>query len=160
MDALKKFGSKINENPVGTGPFKFVEWKKDDHIPVENFDGYWGERAKLQRIIFQPVPEASVRILKIQRGEGDVAWPFDPKDAPSVKGKADTDVLEQPGLNVNMAEFNLKKPQFQNKELGQALNYDINKQELAEKLYSGARVAAVGALTTTSRGLDGRLRGY
>src|SRR5207247_8341577 len=40
MDALKKFGSKINENPVGTGPFKFVEWKKDDHITVENFDGY------------------------------------------------------------------------------------------------------------------------
>src|SRR5205823_1798061 len=38
MEALKKYGSKINENPVGTGPFKFVEWKKDDHITVENFD--------------------------------------------------------------------------------------------------------------------------
>jgi peptide/nickel transport system substrate-binding protein len=160
MEALKKYGSKINENPVGTGPFKFVEWKKDDHITVENFDGYWGDRAKLQRIIFQPVPEASVRILKIQRGEGDVAWPFDPKDAPSVKGKADTDVLEQPGLNVNMAEFNLKKEQFQNKPLRQALNYAINKQELADKLYSGAGVAAVGALPSTSWGFDTTLKGY
>src|SRR5439155_1109733 len=111
MDALKKFGSKINENPVGTGPFKFTEWKKDDHITVENFDGYWGQRAKLQKVIFQPVPEASVRALKIQRGEADIAWPFDPKDAPSLKGKADTDVLEQAGLNVNMAEFNLNNPQ-------------------------------------------------
>ena len=160
MEALKKFGSKINENPVGTGPFKFAEWKKDDHITVENFEGYWGQRAKLQRVIFQPVPEASVRILKIQRGEADVAWPFDPKDAPSVKGKADTDVLEQAGLNVNMAEFNLKKPQFSSKPLRQALNYAINKQELAEKLYSGAGVPAVGALPPTSWGFDGNLKGY
>src|SRR5436190_7823722 len=160
MEALKKYGSKINENPVGTGPFKFVEWKKDDHITVENFDGYWGDRAKLQRIIFQPVPEASVRILKIQRGEGDIAWPFDPKDASSVKGKADTDVLEQPGLNVNMAEFNLKKAQFQNKPLRQALNYAINKQELADKLYSGAGVPAVGVLPATSWGFDSTLKGY
>ena len=105
-------------------------------------------------------PDASVRALKIQRGEADIAWPFDPKDAPSLKGKADTDVLEQAGLNVNMAEFNLKKPQFQNKSLRQALNYAINKQELAEKLYSGAGVAAVGALPPTSWGFDSTLKGY
>src|SRR6266571_3594697 len=107
MEALKKYGKGINENPVGTGPFRFVEWKKDDHITVDAFDGYWGTKAKLQRIVFQPVPEPSVRALKIQNGEGDVAWPIDPKDGPSLKGQANTDVLEQAGLNVNMAEFNL-----------------------------------------------------
>src|SRR3954468_3732233 len=144
MEALKKMSKGINENPVGTGPFKFVEWKKDDHITVEAFDGYWGPKPKLQRIVFQPVPEPSVRALKISRGEGDVAWPIDPKDAPSLKGGADTDVLEQAGLNVNMAEFNLQKPELQNKALRQALNYAINKQELAEKLYSGAAVAETG----------------
>jgi len=142
---------KINENPVGTGPFKFVEWKKDDHITVENFDGYWGDKASCSAFIFQPVPEASVRILKIQRGEGDVAWPFDPKDAPSVKVKADTDVLEQPGLNVNMAEvFNLKKAQFQNKPLRQALNYAINKQELAEQALQRGGRRRGGVLPATS----------
>src|SRR5437899_5660398 len=160
MDALKKFGSKINENPVGTGPFKFVEWKKDDHITVENFDGYWGQRAKLPRVIFQPVPEAPIRALKIQRGEADLAWPFDPKDAPSLKGKADTDVLEQAGLNVNMAEFNLQKPELQNKSLRQALNYAINKQELADKLYSGAGVPEQGVLPPTSWAYNANIKGY
>lgn len=160
MEALKKFGKQINENPVGTGPFRFVEWKKDDHITVEAFDGYWGTKPKLQRIVFQPVPEASVRALKIQRGEGDVAWPFDPKDAANLRGKADTDVLEQPGLNVNMAEFNLKKPEFQNKTLRQALNYAVNKQELAEKLYSGAGVPATGVLPSTSWAFDPEIKGY
>src|SRR5437870_2498964 len=160
MEALKKYGSKINENPVGTGPFKFVEWKKDDHITVENFDGYWGDRAKLQRIIFQPVPEASVRILKIQRGEADVTWSIDPKDVPSLKGQADTDVLEQPGLNVNMAEFNLTKPENQNKALRQAMNYAINKEELADKLYSGAGTPATGVLPATSWGYNADIKGY
>src|SRR5437879_4812612 len=143
-------------NSTDVEPALAERWdvSSDGHISVGSFDGYEGQRAKLHKVIFQPVPEASVRALKIQRGEADIAWPFDPKDAPSLKGKADTDVLEQAGLNVNMAEFNLKKPQFQNKSLRQALNYAINKQELAEKLYSGAGVAAVGALPPTSWGFD------
>jgi ABC-type transport system substrate-binding protein len=160
MEALKKLGSKINENPVGTGPFKFVEWKKDDHITVEAFDGYWGPKPKLGRIVFQPVPEASVRALKIKSGEADVAWPFDPKDAAGLKSGADTDVLEQPGLNVNMAEFNLKMPQFGNKALRQALNYAVNKQELADKLYSGAAVPGTGVLPGTSWAFDQDIKGY
>jgi peptide/nickel transport system substrate-binding protein len=160
MEALKKYGKGINENPVGTGPFKFVEWKKDDHITVTANDAYWGGKPKLQQIVFQPVPEPSVRALKIQNGEGDVAWPIDPKDVAALKGQANTDVLEQPGLNVNMAEFNLQMSEYQNKQLRQALNYAINKQELADKLYSGAAVGAVGALPPTSWGFDQNLKGY
>jgi ABC-type transport system substrate-binding protein len=160
MEALKKYGKGINENPVGTGPFKFVEWKKDDHITVAANDAYWGGKPKIQQIVFQPVPEASVRALKIQNGEGDVAWPFDPKDTDSLKGQANTDVMEQPGLNVNFAEFNLQKPDFQNQQLRQALNYAVNKQEIADALYSGAGVPAVGALPPTSWGFDAALKGY
>src|SRR6266571_3674053 len=160
MEALKRSGSKINENPVGSGPFKFVDWKKDDHLTVEAFDGYWGGRPKLQRIVFQPVPEASVRALKIQRGEGDVAWPFDPKDAAAIKANADSDVLEQPGLNVNQAEFNLQQPGNQNKTLRQAMNYAINKEEIAARLYSGAGVAATGVLPSTSWAYNKDLKAY
>jgi peptide/nickel transport system substrate-binding protein len=160
METLKKVGKGVNEAPVGTGPFKFVEWKKDDHITVEAFDGYWGNKPKLQRIVFQPVPEPSVRALKIQRGEGDVAWPFDPKDAAAIKANADSGVLEEPGLNVNMAEFNLNQPGNQNKLLRQAMNYAINKEELAAKLYSGAGVAATGVLPSTSWAFNKDLKGY
>jgi ABC-type transport system substrate-binding protein len=160
MEALKKYGKGINENPVGTGPFRFVEWKKDDHITVEAFDGYWGNKPKLQRIVFQPVPEPSVRALKIQNGEADVTWAVDPKDVPTLKGQANTDVLEQPGLNVNMAEFNLNKPENQNKALRQAMNYAINKQELADKLYSGAGTPASGVLPATSWAFNADIKGY
>jgi peptide/nickel transport system substrate-binding protein len=160
MEALKKYGKGINENPVGTGPFKFVEWKKDDHITIDTFDGYWGTKPKLARIIFQPVPEASVRALKIKNGEGDVTWVIDPKDVPSLKGQADTDVLEQPGLNVNFADFNLQVPDYKNVSLRKALNYAVNKQELADSLYSGAGVAATGVLPSTSWAFSTDIKGY
>ena len=59
-----------------------------------------------------------------------------------------------------MAEFNLKKPQFQNKALRQALNYAVNKQELADKLYSGAATAETGVLPPTSWAFNKDLKGY
>jgi peptide/nickel transport system substrate-binding protein len=160
MEALKKYGKGINENPVGTGPFKFVEWKKDDHITIDAYDGYWGSKPKLARIIFQPVPEASVRALKIKNGEGDVTWVIDPKDVPSLKGQADTDVLEQPGLNVSFADFNLQVPDYKNVSLRKALNFAVNKQELADSLYSGAGVAATGVLPQTSWAFSTDIKGY
>src|SRR5207253_2964643 len=100
-----------------------------------------------------------VRALKIQNGEGDMAWPFDPKDTAALKS-ADSDVLEQPGLKVNMAERNREKPQYQSKALRQALNYAINKDELVDKLYSGAGVPAVGVLPPTSWAFNKELKGY
>jgi peptide/nickel transport system substrate-binding protein len=160
MQQLKKVGKGINDAPVGTGPFKFVEWVKNDHITVEAFDGYWGTKPKLQRIVFQTVPEPSVRALKIQRGEADVAWPIDPKDVASLKGQTDTDVLEQPGLNVSYADFNLQQAEWQNKSFRQALNYAVNKQELADSLYSGAGVPEQGVLPPTSWGFDADIKGY
>src|SRR5439155_17029083 len=92
--------------------------------------------------------------------EADVTWALDPKDAPSLKGQANTDVLEQPGLNVSMAEFNLNKPENQNKPPRQAMNYAINKQELADKLYSGALTLAMGVLPPTSWGFSQDIKGY
>jgi ABC-type transport system substrate-binding protein len=160
MEALKKLGKGINENPVGTGPFKFVEWKKDDHITVDAFDGYWGAKPKLQRIVFQVVPEASVRALKIQNGEADVTWNVDPKDVPTLKGQTSTDVLEQPGLNVSMAQINLMKTENQNKSLRQAMNFAINKQELADKLYTGALTPATGVLPPPSWAFSQDIKGY
>ena len=59
-----------------------------------------------------------------------------------------------------MAEFNLQMPEFQNKSLRQALNYAINKQELADKLYSGAGVAEQGVLPPTSWAFNADIKGY
>lgn len=60
------------EEYVGTGPFKFVEWVKDDHFTMEKYDGYWGAPAQVDTIEFRFIPDANARMLALQAGEVDL----------------------------------------------------------------------------------------
>src|SRR4051794_7068237 len=57
--AVKKFGPDIQRNPVGTGPFQFVEWLKDDHLSAKKFDAYWDKNAGpyLDGLRYRPIPD-------------------------------------------------------------------------------------------------------
>ena len=63
----------ISKNPIGTGPFKFVRWAKDEEIVMEAFPGYWGGAAKIKTVVFKPIPDDAVRVAALQNGEIDVA---------------------------------------------------------------------------------------
>ena len=62
-------GSDPATKPVGTGPFKFIEYTKGDHITVERNDAYWGEKAKLQKLTFRFLPDDNSRVLALKAGE-------------------------------------------------------------------------------------------
>lgn len=62
-------GSDPVQKPVGTGPFKYVEYVKDDRIIVERNPDYWGEPAKLNRLTFRFIPDDNTRALALQAGE-------------------------------------------------------------------------------------------
>lgn len=57
------------ENPVGTGPFKFVRWEKNDLIELVRNDDYWGKVPEFDRLIVRVIPENDVRLLALQKGE-------------------------------------------------------------------------------------------
>jgi len=76
--AIEKYKEDIGRNPVGTGPFKFVKWIKDDQIIVERNDNYWGQKAYLDRIILKSIPEVSARFMALQSGAVDIADDLDP----------------------------------------------------------------------------------
>lgn len=69
-------GSDPASHPMGTGPFRFVEYRPNDHITVERFDGYWGVRATLDRLIFRFVPDPATRVLALRAGEVDIVSEF------------------------------------------------------------------------------------
>src|SRR6185369_5281748 len=62
--------------PIGSGPFKFVEWVKDDHITLEANTGYWNGSFKgkpqIQSVTFRPVPEVATRIADLKAGKADI----------------------------------------------------------------------------------------
>jgi len=62
-----------DRNPVGTGPYKFVKWAKDEQIELEANSNWWGGAPKVKTLIFRPIPEHAVRVAALQAGEVDIA---------------------------------------------------------------------------------------
>ena len=160
------WGEDAFKNPVGTGPFKFVEWVKDDHITLEAYDDYWRGRPKLDKLIFRAIEDPSARLLAIQAGEiHGMEYP-DPASFDLIEGDSDLQLLTQPGMNVGYLAMNtgygynddnenglrdsneswVKTPGYfeplTNKSVRQAINYAINKSSIIENLYKGTAIVA------------------
>ena len=69
-------GSDPAAHPIGTGPFRFVEYRAGDHIDVARFAGYWGAPALLDTLRFRFVPDPATRVLSLRAGEVDVVGEF------------------------------------------------------------------------------------
>ena len=63
----------ISRQPIGTGPYKFVRWAKDEEIVLEANDAWWRGAPKIKTVVFRPIPDDAVRVAALQNGEIDVA---------------------------------------------------------------------------------------
>src|SRR5580765_9042737 len=83
--AVQKMGEGALRAPVGTGPFKFVEWKTNTQIVIERNPDYWGEKALLDRVIFKVVPEEGARMIALQTGDADMVMFPSPAQLPALR---------------------------------------------------------------------------
>ena len=70
--ALQKFGKDFGRNPVGTGPYKFVEWIPNQRVVAEANPDYWGPKPQVRRWVYRPIPEAAGRVVALKTGEADI----------------------------------------------------------------------------------------
>jgi peptide/nickel transport system substrate-binding protein len=124
--------------PVGTGPFKFVDWQVDDHLTVERNPDYWQGAPKLNRITFRNVPEESSRLAALESGEAQVVYPVSPDQAGRVSGRPDLKLEEVAlGQALTVAIRSIGTGPLEKKEVRQALNYAIDKERLFKALMQG-----------------------
>ena len=144
--ALQKWGNKdIAFHPVGTGPFKFVEWKATDYLKVEKFDGYWRKGyPKVDTITWKPVVDNNTRAAMIQTGEAHFTFPVSYEVADVLKAKPELEVVAAPSIVFRFLMMNeLQKP-FDNPKVRQAIAYAINKEALAKVAFNGYATPAEG----------------
>jgi len=144
--AVRKYGSDFFKNPVGTGPFRFVEWRKDERIVLSRNDDYWGPPPQLKQLIFKPISDASVRFLELLTGSIDALDNISPEFIDDIKMNSELQLLTQPGMNVGYLAMNMDRPPFDNRLVRLAVNHAIDKQSLVDNLYTGMAVPAKNPL--------------
>jgi glutathione transport system substrate-binding protein len=137
-EALKKYGKEVSKNPVGTGPFKFMEWDPSDHLTVEKNPEYWEKGLpKVDGIKFKPVPENGARVAMLQTGEADFIYPVPTEQAETLNGKDGIVVENKPSIVARYMSMNTTKKPFDDVRVRQAINYAINKEAFLKVVYRG-----------------------
>lgn len=160
--AIKKHGENVFKNPVGTGPYQFKAWIRNEKIILKRFPDYWGEAPKIDMLIYKPVPDNAVRLLELENGSIDVLDGINPDDVPRIRQNPALKLITQPGLNVGyLALNNLKKP-LDNLKVRQAINYAINKPALVKAFFAEGSLGtvAVNPMPPTIWGYNHQVKDY
>jgi glutathione transport system substrate-binding protein len=146
--ALAKYGSKgIAQNPVGTGPFKFVEWKATDYLKVAKWEGYWKKGyPKVDSITWRPVVDNNTRAAMMQTNEAHFAFPMPPETVDSLSKKPSLEVTSAPSIIHRYLSMNTLQKPFDNPKVREAINYAINKEALVKVAFSGYAIPAEGVV--------------
>lgn len=150
-DQLEAAGTKelFNTQPVGTGPFQFVNYQQDAVIRYASFDDYWAGKQPIDDLVFAITIDGAVRAQKLQAGECHVMPYPNPADLPMLQADPNLVVMEQEGLNVGYLAYNTQQAPFDNAQVRKALNMAINKPAIIEAVFQGAGAVAKNPIPPT-----------
>jgi len=150
-DAMLKAGTpeKIDQDPIGTGPFSLVQYQKDAVIRYKAFPEYWGGKAKIDDLVYSITPDPAVRWAKVQKAECHLMPYPNPADLDTIRKDANVTLMEQPGLNVGYLAFQTTKKPFDDVRVRKAISMAINKQAIIDAVYLSSGVAAKNPIPPT-----------
>jgi peptide/nickel transport system substrate-binding protein len=161
----------ISKNPVGTGPYKFVRWSKDEEIVMEAFPGYWGGPAKIKTVVFKPIPDDAVRVAALQNGEIDVAVNIPPHLAGIIEKHPKIFLSTAPSIRtIQLMIYAHQMDPATHKAVGpypgptadkrvrQALAYAIDADEIIKGVMDGKAVRVATMLPSLHFGYDASLK--
>jgi len=148
-------------NPVGTGPYKFVRWVKDDYILLEANDKYFRGAPKIKKVRFRPIPEATTRVAALQTEEADIITNIPPHLMKLMDWKGRSFVSKVPSVRVIFVAFDTTKPGPQaDKKVRQAIAMGIDMKTNIKKVLEGNGVLLGSPLTDKHFGYDASVKPY
>src|SRR5690606_6487887 len=124
----------LMQNPVGTGPFKFVSWNQGDEIVLEKNPDYWDGEVALDQVKFKVVPEISTAISMLQTGEVNFLDALPPEQISRIEGLENVEVTKQEGTPVYYLTFNHSRERNQNPDFRKAVASAVDRDAFVEKL--------------------------
>jgi peptide/nickel transport system substrate-binding protein len=180
----EKYKEDAFKHPCGTGPFKFVEWVKDDHITLEANENYWGGKPKLDKLIFKVIPDPSARLMVLEVGEIQGMEYPNPSDFNRIKTNPQLKLLTGIGMNIGYVAINtgygykddnkngvrdpnepwVKTPGYfeplTKKKVRQAINMAIDKQSIVDNIFMGTAIKAKNGIPPFMLGYNDAIEDY
>lgn len=147
--SIVKPDADLNSTPVGTGPFKFMSFKKDVSLEVTRNDDYWGEKPKLDGAILFFVTDPMTRAMQLEGGDVDIALGIPQTEYKNLDEKSGIEVLSAVTLRDNILYLNTKKATLDNPLVRKAINHAIDRQEIVDTALEGVGgVPAIGMFSS------------
>jgi peptide/nickel transport system substrate-binding protein len=153
-------GDDFARKPVGTGPFSFVEWVKDDRVVLKKNPSYWDKDASgtqlpyLDGVVYKPIPDQTQRLTALKTGTVDIIDIPPSKDIPALKTGADLAYSELPGLAYRYIQLNTKRAPLDNVMIRQAIALAIDRETINKAIFFNAGQPAYQAIPPSSFAFD------
>ncbi|MCC6175745.1 MAG: hypothetical protein IT305_10615 [Chloroflexi bacterium] len=146
--AVQKLGADFGQQPVGTGPFQFVEWVKNDHITLRKFKDYWEQGLPyVDEAIYRPIPDESVKVAGLRAGSLDVIDDVSALQQATLRSNPDITLYDLQGTRWPMIRLNVTVPPLDNKLVRQAISMAIDRDAILKAIYNGNGVPAYGPIS-------------
>jgi peptide/nickel transport system substrate-binding protein len=139
-------------NPIGCGPYKFVEWQQGNYVKITRFDDYFLGPAKTKDIIFRIIPEATQRTIALENGEVDLVYDLPVNDLARVEDDPNLQLFSNPSLTTWYVSMNVEDPILSNKKVRQAIRYAVDTQAIIDSVLYGAGAPANSIVPPAARG--------
>ena len=145
---------------VGTGPFKLVEYKRDQSIRLEAFDGHWRGKAAFKHLVFRGIPEVSTSVAELKTGGVDIIRNVSADLLNDIKSHPQTTISTTPILRVHYISLDMRSEPFNKKAVRQAANYAIDKQAVISKMMAGLGKQVATVVQPQAFGFDASVQPY
>jgi peptide/nickel transport system substrate-binding protein len=155
-----KFGDKLYDNPIGTGPYKFVSYQRGGNMVFTRNDDYWGGKAAIKEVVFKKVTEEAARLAALESGQTDFINNVPVHEVARLQKHPRVRVDQVEGLRMFFLAFNMAHKPWDNKLVRQAANYCVDAPAIVKNIFDGIGYPCNGPVGANVIGADPKLKRY
>jgi peptide/nickel transport system substrate-binding protein len=156
-----KYGKDVDKHPTGTGPYKFVSFKRDGDLVLERNDAYWGSpKPQVKTMVWRKVTEEAARVAALEAGQADVVNAVPAHDVERLKRNPRINIKTVPGGRIYFLALNPAFKPWDNKLVRQAANYSVDAYSIVKNIFDGLGFVVEGAAGKQHIGYDPNAKRY
>jgi peptide/nickel transport system substrate-binding protein len=143
-----------NQRPVGSGPFRVVQWLRGDRITLAANPFYWRGKPRIEGLVYRIVPDPNTRLQELRAGEADAYFDLDPQLLPQARSIPGVRIALTPVADLHVLRFNLRDPTIRDADVRKAIAMAIDRRTLIEAATHGSGIVVDADQSSTSWAYD------